>query len=50
MTVIVNAIWGGRVSLVVDRNINQEYSDGSVSVVDSESNKVVIVLSLEKFS
>ncbi len=44
MTVIINTIWGGRISQIVDRQISQLLSDGSYSVVDSESNKVVILL------
>lgn len=44
MTVIVNTVWGGRVSQVVDRQISRKVGDESHSVVDRESNKVLIVL------
>jgi len=42
MTVIVNTIWGGRISQIVDRQISQSLTDGTHAVVDAESNKVVI--------
>lgn len=44
MTVIVNTVWGGRVSQVVDRQISRKVVDEGHSVVDRESNKVLIVL------
>lgn len=44
MTVIINTIWGGRISQIVDRRISQLRTDGTRAVVDSESNKAVIVL------
>jgi hypothetical protein len=44
MTVIINTIWGGRISQIVDRQISLLLSNGSHSVVDPESNKVVIIL------
>lgn len=44
MTVIINTIWGGRISQIVDRQISRPLSDGSHTVVDSESNKVAIIL------
>ncbi len=40
MTAIINTIWGGRICQVVDRQI----SLGGVQVVDSQSNKICIVL------
>jgi hypothetical protein len=43
MTVIVNTIWGGRVSQVVDRQISVSQYD-SVTVKDSLSTKVCVVL------
>lgn len=45
MTVIVRAVLGGRVLLVVDRKITQQFSDGTFQTVDNESNKVLVVLS-----
>lgn len=44
MTVIINTIWGGRVSQIVDRQICKETGTDKYSVVDDESNKVLIVL------
>lgn len=44
MTVIVNTIWGGKVTQVVDRQITIEHSRGNYEVVDSESNKICVVL------
>lgn len=43
MTVIVSTIWGGRVSIVVDRRISRRLSSHSVEVVDDDSNKLLIV-------
>lgn len=43
MTVIVSTIWGGRVSMVVDRRISQRISNGRVRILDDESNKLLVV-------
>lgn len=43
MTVIVSTIWGGKVSIVVDRRISQQFSDNSVRAIDNDSNKLLIV-------
>lgn len=43
MTVIVNAIWGGKVCQVVDRQISRSSGLGQVEVIDTESVKVCIV-------
>ena len=44
MTVIVNTIWGGRISQIIDRQISRPRRDGTHAVVDTESNKVLLVL------
>jgi hypothetical protein len=44
MTVIINTIWGGRVSQVVDRQISKVLGKNIYGEVDRESNKVCIVL------
>ena len=44
MTVIINTIWGGRVSQIVDRQISKKTGSNKYSVVDDESNKALIVL------
>lgn len=44
MTVIVNTMWGGRISQIVDRQISLRRSGGNHTVIDTGSNKVVIVL------
>lgn len=44
MTAIVNTVWGGRVSQVVDRQISRKVRSQCNSIVDRESNKVLIVL------
>ena len=44
MTVIVNTVWGGSVSQIVDRQISRKVDSKSHRVVDRESNKVLIVL------
>lgn len=44
MTVIINTIWGGRVSQVVDRQISQVLGKNIYEEVDKESNKVCVVL------
>lgn len=44
MTVIINTVWGGRVSQVVDRQISKKTSIHGYDVIDRESNKVLIVL------
>jgi len=44
MTVIVNTIWGGKVTQVVDRQITIKHPCGNYEVVDSESNKICVVL------
>lgn len=46
MTVIVRAVLGDRVLLVVDRKITQQFSDGTFQAVDNDSNKVLVVQSL----
>lgn len=43
MTVIVSTIWGGRVSIVVDRRISRRLSSNFVQVVDDDSNKLLVV-------
>lgn len=43
MTVIVSTIWGGKVSIVVDRRISRRFSDNSVGVVDDDSNKLLVL-------
>lgn len=44
MTVIINTIWGGRVTQTVDRQISKRIGKQRYEKVDSESNKVCIVL------
>jgi hypothetical protein len=44
MTVIINTIWGGRVTQTVDRQISRNRGGQNFEKVDSESNKVCIVL------
>lgn len=44
MTVIINTFWGGRVIQVVDRHISRNVGGRDCEVVDTESNKVCIVL------
>ena len=44
MTVIINTIWGGRVTQTVDRQISRNIGGQNYEKVDSESNKVCIVL------
>lgn len=44
MTVIVNTIWGGRVTQVVDRQISRRVGTQGCEVVDGASNKVCVVL------
>jgi hypothetical protein len=44
MTVIINTIWGGRISQIVDRQISRVHPMGGHTVVDKESNKVIIIL------
>jgi hypothetical protein len=45
MTVIVNAIWGGRITQVVDRQISRRVDGfGRVEVIDPTSTKVCVVL------
>ncbi len=44
MTVIINTIWGGRVTQTVDRQISRNIGNQNYEKVDSESNKVCIVL------
>lgn len=44
MTVIVNTIWGNRISQIVDRQISQRGAGGSASVVDALSTKACVVL------
>lgn len=43
MTIIVSTIWGGRISIVVDRRISRRLSSNSITVVDDESNKLLVV-------
>jgi len=43
VTVIVSTIWGGRVSIVVDRRISRRLSSRSVEVIDDDSNKLLVV-------
>lgn len=43
MTVIVSTIWGGRISIIVDRRISRRLPDRSVQVVDDDSNKLLVV-------
>lgn len=43
VTVIVSTIWGGKVSIVVDRRISRRLSGHSVAVVDDDSNKLLVV-------
>lgn len=43
MTVIVSTIWGGRVSIIVDRRISRRLADRSVQVIDDDSNKLLVV-------
>jgi hypothetical protein len=42
VTVIVSTIWGGRISILVDRRISRR-STGHVNVLDDDSNKIVVV-------
>lgn len=44
MTVIINTIWGGRVTQIVDRQISRSAGVQGCEVVDSKSNKVCVVL------
>jgi len=44
MTVIINTVWGGRISQVVDRQISKETDRHGYDVIDPESNKVLIAL------
>lgn len=44
MTVIINTVWGGRISQIVDRQISRIRPRGGHTVVDKESNKVIVVL------
>jgi hypothetical protein len=44
MTVIINTIWGGRVTQTVDRQISRNRDGQNFEKVDNESNKVCIVL------
>ncbi len=44
MTVIVNSIWGGRVSQIADRQISRPNARSPMSVVDEQSTKVCIIL------
>lgn len=44
MTVIVNTIWGNRISQIVDRQISQRGPGDSASVVDTLSTKACVVL------
>lgn len=43
MTVIVSTIWGGRISIIVDRRISRRLTSHSVEVIDDESNKLLVV-------
>ena len=43
MTVIVSAIWGGRINILVDRRISRRLSSGAVRVIDDDSNKLLVV-------
>jgi hypothetical protein len=43
MTVIVSTIWGGRISILVDRRISRRQSMHASTVVDDDSNKMLIV-------
>ena len=44
MTVIVNTIWGGKVTQIVDRQITIERVRNNYEVYDSESNKLCVIL------
>jgi hypothetical protein len=44
MTVIINTIWGGRVTQIADRQISRSKGGQNYEKVDNESNKVCIVL------
>lgn len=44
MTVIINTFWGGRITQLVDRQISRSVDGRDCEVIDSESNKVCIVL------
>ncbi len=44
MTAIINTIWGGKVCQIVDRQITRKLPVANSQVVDSESNKVCILL------
>lgn len=47
MTVIINTIWGGRVTQIVDRQISRSAGVQGCEVVDSKSNKVCVVLTID---
>jgi len=50
VTVIINTIWGGRISQVVDRQISRARPGGGRAVVDRESNKVVVILTRDSLA
>jgi hypothetical protein len=43
VTILVAAVWGGRVSVVVDRQVSQRTSAG-LQVVDAEASKLLVVM------
>ena len=47
MTAIINTVWGGKVSQVVDRHISKKIRTNKHAVVDAKSNKLIIVQCLD---
>jgi hypothetical protein len=43
VTVVVGTIWGGRVSVLVDRRISRRLPNGLSEIIDDNSNKILIV-------
>ena len=44
MTIIINSVWGGRVTQIIDRQIGRKISNQLHEVIDSESNKACVIL------
>ena len=47
MTVIINSAWGGRVTQFVDRQITQPLPTGTTRVVDTESYKLLVLVTID---
>lgn len=43
MTILAASVWGGRVSVVVDRQVSQQTASG-IQVVDAEASKLLVVM------